>query len=277
MPSSTRLSKTLVGPFVIGFEEVLAERVVGVAVPHQDALQLGVPGEPDAHHVVDLALLEVGPLPDRDDRGDLALALGLGRPDPELDQRAGVVGRVELVVDLDAVLVVDALEAGEVVVPDRVLVAEVEADRDELLGLDEQAGLDDRRRPGAELGVEPVGQFLEPGVAEPDEAGPGLGLLDLLGGLGLGGVGLGGGRRRTASGSGWKAGILAGLARSASRASTSPCAVRSAVISTSRRSIRSGPRTGMATSRSTSVYQGVVPFGRSRGCRASRRRSSSGA
>ena len=50
--------------FVIRFEEVFAERVVGVAFPHQDAGQLGMPGEPDAHHVVDFALLEVGPAPD---------------------------------------------------------------------------------------------------------------------------------------------------------------------------------------------------------------------
>ena len=61
----------------------------------------------------------------------------------------------------------------------------------------------------------------------------------------------------SASPSGPGAGILVGLTRVSSRASISPWAVRSAVISTTRRSIRSGPRTGMGTSRSTSPrYQG---------------------
>ena len=73
-PSSTRLGKTLVGRLVIGLEEVLAERIVGEAVPHQDPLQLGMAGEPDAHHVVDFALLEIGPAVDVVERRDLALA-----------------------------------------------------------------------------------------------------------------------------------------------------------------------------------------------------------
>ena len=192
----------------------------------------------------------------------------------------GLVGAVELVVDLDAVLVMDALEAGQVVVLDRVLVAEVEGDVDELVGRDQQAGLDDRDGPGAELGVEPVGQLVELGVAEPDEAGPGLGPLDLLGRLGgRGGLGFGGRRPAAAPRSAgrlaprlgadhvdlarspWAAGGRRGGGRGsarpparaaargswpawrspASRASSSPCAVRSAAISTVRRSIRSGP------------------------------------
>ena len=91
----------------------------------------------------------------------------------------------------------DALEAGQVVVLDGVPVAEVEGDLDELVGRDEQAGLDDRGGARAELGVEPAGQLLELLVAQPDEAGPGLGPLGLLARLGgRGGCRRGGGRRR---------------------------------------------------------------------------------
>ena len=69
------------------------------------------------------------------------------------------------------------------------------------------------------------------------------------------------GRRRRPSalglGLGLRRGDLGRLDQAASRASTSPCAVRSAAISTVRRSIRSGPSTGIGMSRSTSLrYQG---------------------
>ena len=77
-------------PLVVRLEEVLAEREVRVAFPHEDALQLGVAGEPDAHHVVDFAFLEIGPAPDVIERGNLALPLGLGGAHPQLDQLAGI-------------------------------------------------------------------------------------------------------------------------------------------------------------------------------------------
>src|SRR5207302_14397 len=48
-------------PLVVRLEEVLPKGVVRVPFPHQDAGQVRVPGEPDAHHVEDLALLEVRP------------------------------------------------------------------------------------------------------------------------------------------------------------------------------------------------------------------------
>ena len=55
----------------------------------------------------------------------------------------------------------------------------------------------------------------------------------------------------------WGAAIFGGFSRVSSRASINPAAVRSAVISKVRRSIRSGPKTGIGTSRSTSPrYQG---------------------
>ena len=139
------LAEALVNPagedlgraLVIRLEEILAHRVVSVAVPHEDALQLGMPGEMHAHHVVDFALLEVGTAPDLVERRHDAPALGLVGADPQLDQLPLIDRAVKLVVDLDAVLVVDALQARQVVVLDRVLVAEVERDLDELVGLDQ--------------------------------------------------------------------------------------------------------------------------------------------
>ena len=221
----------------------------------------------------------------------------------------GLRRAVELVVDLDAVFVVDALEAGEVVVADRVLVAEVEGDLDQLVGGTSRPAWMIVTVPAPNSVLSRSASSLELRVAEPDQAGLGLGPLDLLAGLGgRGGAGRRGGlgrgcRRRTASpralarirsillgalarpvggpsaeplgfDSGCGAGIFAAWAGRLAR-STSPCAVRSAAISTVRRSIRSGPRTGTGMSRSTSPrYQGCpVPVG----CRSSRRRSSSGA
>ncbi len=88
----------------------------------------------------------------------------------------------------------------------------------------------------------------------------------LLGALGAAGAACGAAAISSESGSGCGAGILAGLGSSASRRSSRPMAARSAVISTSRRSIRSGPRTGIGMSRSTpSLYQGAKPFLPSRG------------
>src|SRR5688500_15607363 len=50
---------------------VLAERVVAEAVPAQDAAEVGVAGEDDAVHVVDLALHPLGAGPDAGDGVDL--------------------------------------------------------------------------------------------------------------------------------------------------------------------------------------------------------------
>ena len=95
----------------------------------------GCPGEADPHHVVDFALLEVGPAIHVIERRDFALAFGFGGSNPQLDHRPGFGGAVELVVDLDAVFVVNALKAGEIIILDRVLVAEEEGDVDQLVGL----------------------------------------------------------------------------------------------------------------------------------------------
>ena len=119
------------------------------------------------------------------ERGNFALALGLGGPDPELDQGAGLGRAVELVVDLDAVLVVDALQARQVVVADRVPVAEEKADATSFSAGTSRPAWMMVAVPAPKLGVEAGGELVQLGVAEPDQAGlclrP-LGLLARLGG-----------------------------------------------------------------------------------------------
>ena len=80
--------KDLGGRLVVRLEEVLAERIVGIAFPHENPLQLGVAGEANAHHVEDFALLEIGPAINLVERRNFALPFGLGRPHTELDQAA---------------------------------------------------------------------------------------------------------------------------------------------------------------------------------------------
>src|SRR5262249_13862760 len=100
-------------PFVIRLEIILAERIIGKAVPHQNARQVGVAGEANAHHVVDFALLEISALISLVKRGNLSGALGFRSTYPQLDQLAWLVDRIELVIDLDAVFKMHALQAGQ--------------------------------------------------------------------------------------------------------------------------------------------------------------------
>src|ERR1035437_3542936 len=53
---------------IIRFHVVLAHREIPVAVPHQDAPQIGVPIEGDAVEVVSLALLKLGAAPNGRER-----------------------------------------------------------------------------------------------------------------------------------------------------------------------------------------------------------------
>jgi len=66
-----------------------------------------------------------------------ARALGFRRADSKLDQLARLGGAIELVVDLDRVLVMDTLETDQVVVADRVSVAEIARHREQVLGRDQ--------------------------------------------------------------------------------------------------------------------------------------------
>ncbi len=193
-----------------------------------------------------------------------------------------------------------ALKTGQVVVLDRILVAQEEGDVDQLFGRDKQARLDDRDRfPHRTAALSRAASSFSPSSPSQTRLGRASAFFPFLAGLAAGAGAAGGG---VAAGAVAAAGAaspralarimsillgalaaarpptrrrrcrkrrpprlqaaargLGGLGRSASRASISPIAVRSAEISTVRRSIRSGPRTGMGMSRSTSPrYHGAV-------------------
>ena len=186
--------KHLGRPFVIRLEKILAQGMVGVSFPHQDARQLGVAREAHAHHVVDLALLEISPAVNVIERGNFADPIRFGGAHPQLDQLAGLFDRIELVIDFNAVLEMHALQAGQIVVLDRVLVAQIKRDVDQLFSRDEQGRLNDADRPLPERGVDARCQLREPGISQPDEGRPGFGPLGFLAAGGLG-RGRGGSRR----------------------------------------------------------------------------------
>src|SRR5579859_4876625 len=54
-------------------QEIFAQRPAGEALPQEDAAQVRVAREANTEEVVDLALLQLRPVPDRDDGGDLRL------------------------------------------------------------------------------------------------------------------------------------------------------------------------------------------------------------
>src|SRR5665647_601790 len=60
-----------------------AQRVAFESLVHQDAAQVGVPGEGDAEHVEDLALEPVGVLPQPGERIDDRVRAGQGDLEPE--------------------------------------------------------------------------------------------------------------------------------------------------------------------------------------------------
>ena len=89
------------GPAAADAEEVLPQRVTGVTLPEQQPPEVGVPGEPDAHQVVHLALLEVTGPPDghKGGEGDLVRTV----PGTEADDHRAMLfrHRVEVVDDLE--------------------------------------------------------------------------------------------------------------------------------------------------------------------------------
>src|SRR5262245_10142002 len=139
-----------------------------------------MPREAYAHHVEDFALLKVGAAINPIQRGHFALALGLGRSDSQFDQGSWRLGAVEVIGDFDAIFVVDALEAGQIVIFDGVSISEIEGDVDQLFGWDQEARLDDRDGPPAELLVDAVRERSLLVGPEPDEAWPSLGALGFL-------------------------------------------------------------------------------------------------
>ena len=63
---------------------VLAQGVALPGIGHEDAAQVGVAGEADAEHVVDLPLVPVGGRPDAGDRGRLRFLFAQGDLYPEV-------------------------------------------------------------------------------------------------------------------------------------------------------------------------------------------------
>ena len=61
------------------------ERVKRVAIPHENAAEIGVILEANAHHVVDLALVPICGGPKIRDGCDLGIILGNLGPNPEMD------------------------------------------------------------------------------------------------------------------------------------------------------------------------------------------------
>ncbi len=105
--------------------EVLPQRMpLVVVLRHQDPPQVGVAAERDAHEVVDLALQEIGPLPDAGERGDRRIVLGHPRLDPDSE---AVREREEVVDHFEAVLIlriVGRTDVGDVVEGSRGIVME---------------------------------------------------------------------------------------------------------------------------------------------------------
>src|SRR3972149_9988296 len=92
-------------------EPVLAQRMAREAVPQEDASQVRVVLEADAHQIVRLALLEVGPAPDRRHGRHLRVLAVVGA---YLDRRRLVAAyRQQVVDDLEVVQPVDAAQRAE--------------------------------------------------------------------------------------------------------------------------------------------------------------------
>ena len=88
--------------------EVLSKRMVGIAVPHENAAQVGVIRKLDAHHVINLALVPIGSWPDIRNCGDGAIVLA--DRDFEAEVHAILHG-VKLVNDLVAGFVSEVINA----------------------------------------------------------------------------------------------------------------------------------------------------------------------
>ena len=91
--------------------EILSQRVEGIAIPHQDAAQIRMPWEADAHHVENLALVPVCGRPDRRDGGDLRIVLRGAQLEAEGDiLRQGV----KLIDQFEARVFAHVIDAGDI-------------------------------------------------------------------------------------------------------------------------------------------------------------------
>src|SRR3990170_1792990 len=114
-------------------QPVLAQRMPREAVPEEDATQVRVALEADAHQVVSLALLEVRPAPDQRHRRHLRV-LAVVRT--HLERRREVVAyREQVVDDLEVVQPVDSAQRAEEAEAQLRVVAQERAGLDQVIGL----------------------------------------------------------------------------------------------------------------------------------------------
>src|SRR3990170_8677311 len=114
-------------------QPVLAQRMPREAVPEEDATQVRVALEADAHQIVSLALLEVRPAPDQRHRRHLRV-LAVVRT--HLERRREVVAyREQVVDDLEVVQPVDSAQRAEEAEAQLRVVAQERAGLDQVIGL----------------------------------------------------------------------------------------------------------------------------------------------
>jgi hypothetical protein len=94
--------------------KIFLEREVGIAVPHEDAAQVGMAGEVDAHHVIDFALMPVGALVDGDDRVDGVVVLADFDFDAKMALVVRAAERCKFVDDFKAGFIAEMVDAGNI-------------------------------------------------------------------------------------------------------------------------------------------------------------------
>src|SRR3970282_1563416 len=99
----------------IGLAPVLAQRMAGEALPHQDAAQVGMPGEANAEQIPGLAFLELDAGVDREERRRHRILARQLRLEDQARAAAGAIGVVD---DFQVVLgeIVDAGDRRQIVI-----------------------------------------------------------------------------------------------------------------------------------------------------------------
>ena len=85
---------------IVRRDVVLAHRMVGELVPHQDPAQVGMPGEDDAEKIKDLALLELGAAPNRRPQMEwCASVVAVAGAHAQHERADAAGGRIEMIDD----------------------------------------------------------------------------------------------------------------------------------------------------------------------------------
>ena len=94
--------------------EILAQRVIGIAVPHEDAAQIGMLVELDAHHVEDFALVPIGALINRYERINGRIIFADFDPDAKMGLIVCAAERAEFIKDFIAWFIAEMIDTGDV-------------------------------------------------------------------------------------------------------------------------------------------------------------------